>query len=178
LPSRAACVVAGIFLQRVIGVFGRSAVGGAALAQGLDRRVEILRGDAALVQDRTGLAVPVQREPKQQPFDGDKAVAGLLCGLFRRLKGAREVGRQIDLSGAAAGNFRQLAQRSFGGLEDGAGIAAGAVDETAGQALSIVQQDFKQMQRRELLVSVAHRERLRRLDESPRALGVFFNIHV
>jgi hypothetical protein len=34
------------------------------------------------------------------------------------------------------------------------------------------------MQRRELLVSVAHGERLRRLDEAARPLGVFFNIHV
>ena len=35
--------VAGIFLQRVIGVLGRGAVGGAALAQRIDRRIEVLR---------------------------------------------------------------------------------------------------------------------------------------
>ena len=40
--------VAGILFQRVIGVFGRGAVGGAALAQGFDRGVEILRRDTAL----------------------------------------------------------------------------------------------------------------------------------
>jgi hypothetical protein len=33
------------------------------------------------------------------------------------------------------------------------------------------------MQRRKLLVAVAHRERLRRLDKAARTLGVFFNIH-
>jgi hypothetical protein len=33
------------------------------------------------------------------------------------------------------------------------------------------------MQRRELLVAVAHRERLRRLDKTARPLGVFFNVH-
>jgi hypothetical protein len=33
------------------------------------------------------------------------------------------------------------------------------------------------MQRRKLLVAVAHRQRLRRLDKAARALGVFFNIH-
>src|ERR1700704_3909122 len=33
------------------------------------------------------------------------------------------------------------------------------------------------MQRRKLLVALTHRERLRRLDETARALGVFFNIH-
>ena len=35
--------VAGIFLQRVIGVFGGGEIRGAALAQGLDRGVEVLR---------------------------------------------------------------------------------------------------------------------------------------
>jgi hypothetical protein len=33
------------------------------------------------------------------------------------------------------------------------------------------------MQRRKLLVAVAHCERLRRLDKTARTLGVFFNIH-
>jgi hypothetical protein len=33
------------------------------------------------------------------------------------------------------------------------------------------------MQRRELLVAVADGKRLRRLDETARTLGVFFNIH-
>src|SRR6266480_1717609 len=33
------------------------------------------------------------------------------------------------------------------------------------------------MQRRELLVPVAHGKRLRRLDKAARSLGVFFNIH-
>jgi hypothetical protein len=33
------------------------------------------------------------------------------------------------------------------------------------------------MQRRELLVSVAHGQRLRRLDKTARPLGVFLNIH-
>jgi hypothetical protein len=33
------------------------------------------------------------------------------------------------------------------------------------------------MQRRELLVTVSHGERLRRLDETARTLGVFLNIH-
>src|SRR5579871_5866761 len=34
------------------------------------------------------------------------------------------------------------------------------------------------MERGELLMSLAHGERLRRLDESPGALGIFFDIHV
>jgi hypothetical protein len=34
------------------------------------------------------------------------------------------------------------------------------------------------MQRRKLLVAVTHCQRLRRLDETARTLGVFFHIHV
>ena len=56
--------VAGIFLQRVIGVFGRGAVSGAALAQRFDRRVEVLRRDAALAQDGAGLAALLERQAR------------------------------------------------------------------------------------------------------------------
>ena len=34
------------------------------------------------------------------------------------------------------------------------------------------------MQRRELLVALAHGERLRRLDKAAHAFGVFFNVHL
>src|SRR5262249_16128032 len=47
-----------------------------------------------------------------------------------------------------------------------------------GQSLAVVQQDLQEVQRRKLLVSFAHRQRLRRLDETARTLGVFLNIHV
>ena len=97
--------VAGIFLQRVIGVLGRRGIRGAALAQRLDRGIEVLRRDAALAQDAAGLAVLLQRQPEQQPFDGDKAVAGLLGGLFRGVERARQFGREIDL---ARRRFRKL----------------------------------------------------------------------
>ena len=169
--------VAGIFLQRVIGVLGRGAVGGAALAQRFDRRVEVLRRDAALAEDGAGLAALLERQAEQQPLDGDKAVAGLFGGLFRGVERPRQFGRQIDLPGAAAGYFRQLVERILGGFEDRAGIAAGAVDQTAGKPFAVVQQHFQHVQRRELLVAVAHGQRLRRLDEPARTLGVFLNIH-
>ncbi len=169
--------VAGIFLQRVIGVFSRRTVRGAALAQGFDRGVEVLRRDAALAQDAAGVAVLLQRQSQQQPLDRDKTVAGLLGGLFRGVERPRQFGREIDLPGAASGNLRQLVERVLGRFQDRARIAAGTVDQTAGQTLAVVQQYFQHMQRRKLLVAVAHRQRLRRLDEAARALGVFFNIH-
>ncbi len=170
--------VAGIFLQRVVGVLGRGAVGGAALAQRFDRRIEALRRDAALAENGAGLAVLLERQPEQQPLHRDKAVAGLLGGLFRRVERARQFGGQIDLPGPAARDLRQLGKGLLGGFEDGAGIAAGAVDQTAGKTFAVVQQHLEQVQRRELLVPVAHGQRLRRLDEAARTLGVFFDIHV
>ena len=108
--------VARIFLQRVIGVFGGGAVGRAALAQRVDGRVEILRADAALGEDLSGLGILVQRQRQQQPLDGDKAVAGLLGGLLGRIEQACGCRRQIDLSCAAAGHFWQLRERVLGGF--------------------------------------------------------------
>jgi len=57
--------IAGIFLERVIGIFGRSRVGGAALAQRIDGSVDILWRDAGLGQNLTGLAVFFQRQREQ-----------------------------------------------------------------------------------------------------------------
>jgi hypothetical protein len=74
--------VAGVFLQRVIGVLGRLRVGGAALAQAFDGGVQPLRRGAGFRQDFPGVAVLLQRDGEQQPFDGDEAVAGLLGDLL------------------------------------------------------------------------------------------------
>ena len=169
--------VAGIFLQRVIGIFGRRGIRGAALAQGLDRGIEVLWRDTAFFQDGTGFAVLLERQPEQQPFDGDKAVAGLVGDLFRGVERTRQLRRKIDLPRAASGYFWQFVERVLGRFEDRTRIAAGTVDQTAGEALAVVQQHFEHMQRRELLVAVTHRQRLRRLDKTARTLGVFFNIH-
>ncbi|MGY3123211.1 hypothetical protein ACVWXQ_007148 [Bradyrhizobium sp. S3.14.4] len=170
--------VAGIFLQRVIGILGGRGVRRAALAQRLDRGIEVLRGDAALGQDRAGLAGLFQREAEQQPLDGDKTVASLLAGLFGGVESAGELGRQIDLAGAAAGDLRHLVEGILGRLQDGAGIAAGAVDQTSSEALIVVQQNFQDVQRRKLLMPLAHRKRLRGLNEAPGAFGIFVDVHV
>ena len=98
--------VARIFLQRVIGVFGRGRIRSAALAQRLDGGIEILRRDAGSFQNLAGLAVLFQRQREQQPLDGDETVAGLLAGLFGRVENARQRRIEIDLAGAAAGNLR------------------------------------------------------------------------
>ncbi len=169
--------VARILLQRVIGVLGRGAVGGAALAQRVDRRVQVLRVDAALGQDFSGLGILVQRQRQQQPLDGDEAVAGLLGRLLGGIEQARGLRRQIDLPGARAGHLRQLAKRLLGRLQDRARIAARTVDQTAREPLRVVEQNFKDMQGVKLLMALAGRQRLRRLDEAARTLGVLFDIH-
>ncbi len=70
---------------------------------------------------------------EQQPLDGDEAVAGLLAGLLGRIKGAGELGRQIDLPGTATADLRHLVQGVLGRLQNCTGIAAGAVDQTGSQ---------------------------------------------
>ena len=47
-----------------------------------------------------------------------------------------------------------------------------------GKPLAILDQDLEKMLGRELLMTLAQRERLRRLDESLGAIGVFFDVHV
>ncbi len=74
--------VAGIFLERVVGVLGRRRVRGAALAQRLDRRIEVLRRNPRARQNLAGVAVLVERDRQQQPLDRDEAVAGLLGDLL------------------------------------------------------------------------------------------------
>ena len=56
-------------------------------------------------------------------------------------------------------------------------IAAGTVDQARGQTLRIVEQNLQHMFGRELLMALAQREGLRRLDESASAVGVFLDIH-
>ena len=110
LPSRRRLgEVARVFLQRVVGVLGRGDVGGAALAERVDRRVEALRRDAGVGEDLAGLGVLLDRERQQQPLDGDEGVAGLLGGLLgggRTRAPARGV--EMRLAGAAARDLRQL----------------------------------------------------------------------
>ena len=89
--------IAGVFLERVVGVLGRARVGGAALAQRVDGGVEVLRRDAGARQDLAGLAVLLERKREQQPLDRDVAVAGLLGDLLRLIEHARERRRRDRL---------------------------------------------------------------------------------
>ena len=120
--------VAGVFLEGIVGVLGRRAVGGAALAQSFDRRVQVLRRHAGIGQDLTGVAAFLRRQRQQQPFDSDETVAGLLAHLLGSIEHPRQSRIEVNLPGPAAGDLRPLGKRRFGSRQRGARIAAGAVD--------------------------------------------------
>ena len=171
--------VAGIFLQRVIGVFGRRAsrrCGPCASASIAALRV--CGVTPALAEDLAGLAVLLHREREQQPLDGDEAVAGLLAGLLGGVEHPRQRRIEIDLAGAAAGNLGPLGERRLDGGQRLARIAAGAVDQPRGEPFRVVEQHLQQMLGRELLMALALRERLGGLHETAGAVGIFFKVHV
>ena len=84
-------------------------------------------------------------ERGQDAFDGDEAVARLLRDLFGFVEDARGFGGHVDLAGAGAFDAGQFLQRGFGRLQRAAGIAAGALDETGGEAFLVVEQHFQKM---------------------------------
>ena len=127
--------IARIFLQRVIGVLGRLRVGGAALAQRLDGGVQVLRRDAGLGENLSGVAVLLQRDGEQQPLDGDETVAGLLGDLLGVVEQPRGRAGEIDLAGARPGHLGHLVERILDGAQRLPRVAAGTVDQAGGQTL-------------------------------------------
>ena len=169
--------IAGIFLQRVIGVLGGGGIGGAALAQRIDGRIEILRRHAGLGEYLAGFAVLLQREREQQPFDGDETVSGLLTGFFGGVENARQRRIEIDLPGAAAADLRPLGERCFHRLQCLTGLAAGAIDQTGREPLGIVEQNLEQVFGGKLLMAFAQGQRLGGLHEPAGTVGEFLEIH-
>ena len=112
--------VAGVFLERVIGVLGRRRIGGTALAQRFDRGVEVLRRHPGLGQDLAGLGILLDRERKQKALDGHVGIARLLGDLLGGVEHSPERRLQIDLAGAAALDLGALGERRLVG---GQGLA-------------------------------------------------------
>ena len=169
--------VAGIFLQRVIGVFRRRRVRGAALAQRLDGGIEVLRRDAGSGEDFSGVAASAPERARAKPLDRDKAVAGLLARLLGGIEHPSQSRIEIDLPCPAARNFGPLGKRRLDGGQRRARITAGAVDQARGEPFRVVEQNLEQVFGRKLLVSLALGERLRRLHETAAAVGIFLEIH-
>src|SRR5262249_46593675 len=123
-------------------------------------------------------AVLLERERKQQPFDRDVAVARLFRDFLRLIEYPRQRWRQIDLTGAAARHFGKLGERRLDRRKRFARSPARAVDQAAGQALRIVEQNLEQVLGGELLVAFAQGQRLGGLNETAGAVGVFLEIHI
>ena len=170
--------IARIFLQRVILILGRGAVGRAALAQSLDRGVESLRGDAGLREDAGGVGSLLEGERQEQPLDRDIGVAGLLRYLLGVVEEPRGRGRHIELARAGALHLGELGERGLRLGQRLARTSAGAVDKPGGQSLAVVEQDLQYMLGRELLMAFARRKRLRRLHEAANPIGIFVDIHM
>ena len=168
--------VARIALQRVVGLLGRGAVGGAALADVVDGRVERGRGDAGVLEDAAGVG-GLHGQGQQQALDGDELVAGLVGDLLGGVEHARQLGRQVDLAGAAARHLRPLGQHPLDGRQGIARTPAGALDQPGGHAFRVVEQHFQQVIGAELLVALAQRQALRRLHETLGAVGILLEIH-
>ena len=135
--------VAGIFLERVIGVLGGRGIGGAALAQILDRGVEALRARAGILQDARGIGALRHGERKQQNLGGDEGVARLLRGLLSGIEQPRAFGRQIDLTRACAFDLRDLGERGLGLLERLFGTPARGANQARGKAFLVVEKDLQ-----------------------------------
>ena len=169
--------IARIFLERVIGVLGRTRIRGAALAQRLDRGVEILRRDANPFEDFARLVVLLDRERKQESLDGDEGIARLLRKLFRGIEHARERRIDVKLARPAAFHLGALLQRRLDLGQRFARAPAGAVDQAGGEPFRIVEQHLEEVLGGELLMPLAQRKRLRRLNKPAGPIGVFFEIH-
>ena len=170
--------VARVFLQRVVGVLGRRAVGGAALAQRFDGGVERLRRHAGMARIFPASLPFSSAKREQQPLDGDEAVAGLLARFLGGIEDARQRRIEINLSGATAGNLRALVERRLDSGKRLTRIAARTIDQPGGEPFGVVEQHLQQMFGRELLMSLAQRERLGGLNEAAAAIGIFVEIHV
>ena len=122
--------VAGIFLECVIGIFGRRRVRGAALAQGFNGRVQILRRDPGAGQNFPRLVVLLDGERQQQPLDRHEGIAGFFRRLLRGLEHARKRRIHIKLPGTTAGDLGPLRQCRLDGGQSFTRMTSRAVDQS------------------------------------------------
>ena len=168
--------VAGKFLQGVVGVLGRRAVGGPALADVVDRRVQALRRGPSVLQDFCGLRTHSHRQRQQQPLDGDETVAGLFGQLSGAVQNPRGLRPEIDLALPAL-DPGQLAEGEIGRFQGACRIAAGGADQVCRQALRVVEQGLEQVLGNELLMVFPKRDCLGGLNEATRALRKVLEVH-
>ena len=119
-----------------------------------------------------------ERHRQQDALDGDVIVAGLLRDLFGLVEDADRVAVDARrLRCAAAGHGGKLRDQGVDFALGGLRVAAGGLDQACRHPLIVVEQRLQQMGRRDALVMLADRDRLRGLKEAARAVGELFEIH-
>ena len=150
---------------------------GAALTQLRDRCLDLLRRDAVLLEDFSGLAFGRDAQAEQQALGRHEGIARLGCGPLRRVERAHERGCGVEFI-PAAGHFRQ---RLYGRINIGPnahGVSARRAQQTGAQAFAIIEQRLQKVLRLQLLILLANGDRLRCLQKAARALGELLQIHV
>ena len=136
-----------------------------------------MRGHAGIFQGVRRLASRRDREREQESLGADKLVTGLFAGLFCRIKDLGRRCSQVEFFGPATFHLGKRRQCQIGLADCHVGFAARSRDQIAGQTRLVVEQGFEHMFGRELLVAFANCQRLRRLNDRPRTVGVAFYIH-
>ena len=168
--------VTGEFLQRLIAVFGAGAVGRAALAQVINRGIEVLGGDRTCSQRVLGRGFD-HGQSCQQAFHGHKTVARLAGDFLRLIQYAHQLAVRAGVGGRTA-DLGLLGERCVHSLAHAIRRATRAGDQVGGKAFAVVQKRFQQMFGGQLRMAVAHRNGLSRLQEAPRPLGELVQVHV
>src|SRR6478672_8270123 len=137
--------IARVFFQRVIGIFRGRRIGRAALAQGIDGRVEVLSGHACFCENLSGLTVLFHCQRQQQSLDGHEAVARLLAGFLGRVEYASKCWIEIDLPCPRAAYLWTLGERCFNIPQRLARVAARAINKTGRETFRVIEQNFQQM---------------------------------
>jgi hypothetical protein len=128
------------------------------------------------MQDLAGINVLFDHQGQQQALDSDEGVTSLLRGTFSRVEYACQFAAEIQLTGVA-GNRWNFCQSRFNGGTGAFWVATGTLYQAISHALVIIQQDFEQMDGRELLVALAQSDGLRALNEAARPLSILLDIH-
>ena len=118
-----------------------------------------------------------QRKRQQHVFDCNELVAGFLGQLLRLIEQTGGFRSEIDLPGPAAFDFRQFRKLAFDALIDRSRRAARRFDQVRCQPILVVEQRLEHVQRRDLLVAIAQRQALRRLDQGLKAIRILFDLH-
>ena len=126
--------VAGVFLQRLVGVLGRGGIGGAALADGVDRLVQAEAVTPARARMRpASVSFSIASASSRRSTVTNLSLA--LSAAFSAVSNRRSSSRVACGCEAAPETFGCRAMTASTSRPDLGGLAAGAVDQPGGHAL-------------------------------------------